>query len=41
MLANVSALQLPLVRAGFRVKSSLGAWLEVDAVAHACIIGEV
>ncbi|CAM9314706.1 unnamed protein product [Scytosiphon promiscuus] len=38
-LANAASLQLPLVREALEGRT-LGAWLEVDFVAHACITAE-
>lgn len=40
-LANAASLQLPLVREALVGGYTLGAWLEVDAVAHACITAQV
>eukprot|EP00903_Cladosiphon_okamuranus_P013422 g12503.t1 len=39
-LANAASLQLPLMREALVSGCALGAWLEVDAVAHACITAE-
>eukprot|EP00752_Nemacystus_decipiens_P003883 g3569.t1 len=39
-LANAASLQLPLMREALIRGHTLGAWLEVDAVAHACITAE-
>lgn len=39
-LANAASLQLPLLRQGLHGRT-LGAWLEVDSIAHACITAEV
>lgn len=40
-LANAASLQLPLMREALVRGYTLEAWLEVDAVAHACITAEV
>ncbi|CAM9125689.1 unnamed protein product [Hapterophycus canaliculatus] len=38
-MANVASLQLPLLRGALQGRT-LGAWLEVDSIAHACITAE-